>query len=265
MAGETTTTAPAVQVDHVSTYRFDRPVRLSTHTLRLRPADRSPAPVEHDFQVVPVATTTWHSSDDGEWTGRLDVRGRVTGLMLESSFTTTVPTVDPLAALGGGADPARVPPAFSTASETARSVQARIRHVEDHGSVVRAVDEVLASGTGSCRDSSMVLVHQMARVGLTARFVAGYLIRLAGHDDLVRGPWPSVIPAEEDSTAYHAWVEVWLDELGWVPFDPTTGRPGGGGHVPVASGDRPRETLPVEGASERARVTLAVDHRIRRL
>lgn len=274
-----------MQVVHRSEYRFAEPVRLSTHTLRLRPADRSPAPVEHDLEVPHGVRAAWQRDALGEWTARIEVRGRRTSLVLASRFTTSVPTIDPLdprepvepgdrspRARSGLEDPKVVPAdrtgsapeAFRTAAELAGSVQARLRHVEDHDQRVPTVEEVLDRGFASCRDSSMVLLHECAAAGLAARFVAGYLVRLAAHEDLVPGPWPRVVPASEDSVAYHAWVEVRVPELGWCGFDATTGRPAGGGHVPVASGQHPADTTPVAGATEPTAVTLTTTNEVRR-
>lgn len=268
-----------MQVVHRSEYRFAEPVRLSTHTLRLRPADRSPAPVEHVLEVPHGVRAAWQRDALGEWTARLEVSGRRTGLVLASRFTTSIPTIDPLEpgdrSLRGGSgleDPEVVAPdrpgsaldAFRSAAEIAGAVQSRLRHVDDHDPRVPTVEEVLDRGFASCRDSSMVLLHECAAAGLTARFVAGYLIRLTAHEDVVPGPWPRVVPATEDSVAYHAWVEVRVPELGWCGFDATTGRPAGGGHVPVASGQHPADTTPVEGATEPTAVALTTTHEVRR-
>ena len=70
---------------------------------------------------------------------------------------------------------------------------------------------VLARGTGSCSESTFLLVALCRAVGLPARFEAG---------SWRRGDTASV---DEDN---HRWTEVYLPNYGWVPCDPSTGKGG---------------------------------------
>ena len=46
----------------------------------------------------------------------------------------------------------------------------------------------------------------------------------------------------------HAWAEVYLPGAGWIAFDPTHGRVGGGGLIPVAIGRYNAQVMPVVGS-----------------
>lgn len=52
--------------------------------------------------------------------------------------------------------------------------------------------------------------------GLPTRFATGYI---GGHWELETGEW-TITEAEA-----HSWPEVYLPEIGWLPFEPTGGRP----------------------------------------
>ena len=48
--------------------------------------------------------------------------------------------------------------------------------------------------------------------------------------------------------AGHAWAEAWVDDLGWVAFDPVNGISADDAYVRVACGLDYRDAAPVAGA-----------------
>jgi transglutaminase-like putative cysteine protease len=64
--------------------------------------------------------------------------------------------------------------------------------------------DALMAGVGVCQDHAHVFISAARSLGIPARYVSGYLFVGEGE------------PAE----ANHAWAEVWLQDLGWVGFDP---------------------------------------------
>jgi transglutaminase-like putative cysteine protease len=197
---------------------------------------------------------------------------------LEGGPVPGAATVDPARPeRGEGAPPDRAGPGSSgdggraeragtlaRALAVADRVAAAVAHAEDHGPGPVAPAEVLAHGRGSCRDSAWVLVQACRAVGLPARFVTGHLLRVAGQADLVPGAWPAALPPEGDALDLHAWAEVRTPGGAWLGVDPTTARPAGGGHVPLAAATDPPGTTPVRGTTEPCAVTLEVVHRLLR-
>ncbi|MXX25768.1 MAG: hypothetical protein F4Z82_10055 [Caldilineaceae bacterium SB0668_bin_21] len=82
--------------------------------------------------------------------------------------------------------------------------------------------------------------------GLPTRFATGYI---GGYWDLESGEW-TITEAEA-----HSWPEVYLPEIGWVPFEPTAGRPtlqrqAGLGTAPDSFTRQPAGNAPEELSTE---------------
>lgn len=114
----------------------------------------------------------------------------------------------------------------------------------EHG--VQTVEETLQKRSGSCRDSSWLLVQLLRHCGFAARFVSGYLIQLPSG----AGAAESVAKSAVDPTELHAWCEVYLPNIGWTGLDPTSGLPADHSHVPLACAPEPAAAAPIEGQVE---------------
>ncbi|MBY8976388.1 transglutaminase family protein [Rhodobacteraceae bacterium NNCM2] len=90
--------------------------------------------------------------------------------------------------------------------------------------------QALALGAGVCQDLAHVFIATARSMGLPARYVAGYLHQ-----------------AEEPELATHAWVEVFLDGLGWTGFDPTHEECPATNHVRLCSGYDAADAAPIRG------------------
>ena len=95
--------------------------------------------------------------------------------------------------------------------------------------------EVFVSKMGVCQDFSNLFICLCRLLSVPARYRVGYLYT-GGEYDALR---------VADQT--HAWVEVYLPNLGWMGFDPTNGCLAGKSHIRVACGRYYRDATPTSG------------------
>jgi len=96
------------------------------------------------------------------------------------------------------------------------------------------MSEVLANRCGVCQDFAHVTIGLCRALNIPARYVSGYLYN--GPLDQLRG-----------AQASHAWLEVYLPELGWRGLDPTNGQQPDERYVKIASGRDYGDVSPLRG------------------
>jgi transglutaminase-like putative cysteine protease len=84
-----------------------------------------------------------------------------------------------------------------------------VGYLSGHTDVESTAAEALERGKGVCQDHAHLFIACCRVMGVPARYVSGYLYDESGE----RGA----------GDASHAWAEAYLDDLGWVSFDPTNG------------------------------------------
>lgn len=96
---------------------------------------------------------------------------------------------------------------------------------------------VLKQRSGVCQDFAHLMIAGLRAVGLPARYVSGYL--------LTRPPEGRERLVGADQS--HAWVGVYVPDVGWVDLDPTNATRVGDEHVTLAWGRSYADVVPVKG------------------
>jgi transglutaminase-like putative cysteine protease/predicted glutamine amidotransferase len=95
--------------------------------------------------------------------------------------------------------------------------------------------EVYTNRRGVCQDFTNLFICLARLLGVPARYVCGYIYT---------GPKN---PNQRQGEASHAWVQVYLPEVGWKGFDPTNGVLTQTDHVRVAVGRSYVDATPTAG------------------
>lgn len=121
------------------------------------------------------------------------------------------------------------------------------------------VREVLAHRRGVCQDFAHLMISCLRSLGLSARYVSGYILN--------RAP-PGRQPLA-GADASHAWVEGHCPGIGWIAFDPTNGKVADLEFVTLGWGREFSDVTPLRGvvlgaATQKLAVAVDVQPVIRR-
>ena len=273
-----------VALNHVTHYRYDRPINLGPQIIRLRPCAHARTRIlSYSMKVTPGEHfINWQQDPQANYLARLVFPEKTTEFRIEVDFVAEMAVHNPFDFF---LEPRAEEFPFSYPGEQAIELQpyracmtprpqlnAYLRSIPNkkvrtidflvglnqriHNDIrytirmepgVQTPEETLTKRSGSCRDSAWLLVQVARHLGLAARFVSGYLIQLAPDIKSLDGP----SGPEIDFTDLHAWCEVYLPGAGWVGLDPTSGLLAGEGHIPVACSPDPGSAAPVTGAVDK--------------
>lgn len=259
-----------VSLSHVSLYHYDRLVALGPQTIRLKPMGHCPAEVL--FYALTVEPSLHHVSwqqdaqDNSCAQVVFDQKVRRFGMTVDMvlDLGPMTPGYGHDVPLAAPVSPAQIAirsdyrateadgpllqaylnqssltllPTLSDAKQINETVHRDIRYMVRTEPGVQSPAQTLQMRSGSCRDTSWLLIQLLRVRGYEARFVSGYLIEPQG-------------TVETSHTELHAWCEVLVPDLGWIGLDPTSGLFAGAGHIPLAAGSHFEQAAPLEGTLE---------------
>ncbi len=287
-----------VALNHVTHYRYDRPVTLGPQIVRLRPAPHSRTRIlSYSMSVEPSEHfINWQQDPQANYLARLVFPEKTRELRIEVDLVAEMAVHNPFDFF---LEPAAESFPFAYEPDAARDLapylvklpatpkfaaylatiarepmqttqflvalnqrlQGDIAYLVrmEHG--VQTPEQTLTNASGSCRDSAWLLVQLLRHLGLAARFVSGYLIQLTPDVKALDGPSGT----EVDFTDLHAWCEVYLPGAGWIGLDPTSGLLAGEGHIPLACSPEPSAAAPISGEIEECEVQFEHQMKVERV
>lgn len=287
-----------VALNHNTEYRFDKPITVHPHVIRLRPSPHCRTPiVAYSLKVTPSEHfLNWQQDPFGNYLARYVFPEKTRELLIHVELIAEMTVINPFDFFLE--EHAETYP-FKYDEQLVRDLAPYLEIKEDgphlrewmkgvdlseRGIVdflvsinqrlqndigylirfepgVQTCEVTLSSRSGSCRDSAWLLVQILRKLGLAARFVSGYLVQLTSDMKSLDGP----SGPEQDFTDLHAWTEVFLPGAGWIGLDPTSGLFAGEGHIPLACTPEPTSAAAVSGATDPAEVSFHYENNVTRI
>jgi transglutaminase-like putative cysteine protease/predicted glutamine amidotransferase len=264
------------RVLHRTSYEYAKEVERSTHLLRLFPIEDRLQSVKSCEVTCSVAGQTRDFEDVfGNRARRLNVESPFSRMVLEAKSVVELSDTDPLdfrplrvrstiplawmpwqrQVLGPYLLPPELPETeLAELNEYAMSFVTRndydvldtlldinhtifneYRYQQGVTTLATTPFQVYVTRRGVCQDFANLFICLARLLGVPARYVCGYLF--TGHDAANKA----------QSDASHAWVQVYLQEVGWKGFDPTNGVLTQTEHVRVAVGRNYIDATPTSG------------------
>jgi transglutaminase-like putative cysteine protease len=248
-----------LKIRHETQYDYGRPANFAIQLLRLTPRSHDGQFVRR-WRVGIDADCRLHRADDafGNIThaftvdgplktmrivaeGEVDVadtggfvRGCVErfplGLWLrETALTRVEPALrDYARSIGRGEGGDRL----ATLHALMAAIHRDIRFVVGETNAATTADDAFRQRTGVCQDLAHVFIACARSLGIPARYVGGYFLRTDMHEQ----------------EAGHAWAEAYIENLGWLGFDPAHGVCITDRYARIAVGQDYLDAAPVRGA-----------------
>jgi transglutaminase-like putative cysteine protease len=270
--------APAgrLSVVHRTTYRYATPVERSTHLLRLFPAhDRLQTLLESNVTLSVAGRS--HEFDDtfGNRSRRVSIETPYNELTITARSRVETLDSDPLGfdvrhvravmplvwmpwqktMLQPYLQPSELPESelaelidyamrfvkrsdgdvLDTLLDLNDAIHREYTYVQGSTNLSTTPFEVYTRRRGVCQDFTNLFICLARLIGVPARYVCGYLFTGPKHEN------------QRQAEASHAWVQVYLPDVGWRGLDPTNGVVTSTNHVRLAIGCNYRDATPTSG------------------
>jgi transglutaminase-like putative cysteine protease len=265
-----------LRIRHTTRYTYDHPVQRSVHRLHLRPIDDSKQSVlSYNLSITPPAPIIEFEDVFGNWATRCEITEPYTELTIAAESEVELLDTDPFAfahlpirpsfplvwmpweqrMLAPYLEPAELPDtqlgeiydyAMASVEKNNRDLMETLFAINltlfrDYAykpgttTVATTAYDVFASKQGVCQDFANLFICMARLLGIPARYVCGYIYTGNTGDTRAR------------SDASHAWVQLYIPNIGWKGFDPTNGVLPQTDHVRVGYGRHYLDTAPTSG------------------
>jgi transglutaminase-like putative cysteine protease len=246
-----------ITIQHITRYSYDTPITRLAQAVRLCPVSNASQQVikwqvrGHDNKILPAVRDGFGNvvhvhSVNNQKDVTLTVEGSVETRDTQGVISATLEPLpanfflgrtdytcsdDAIAEL---AEEARGTSSLETLHNLMRAVRDNIDYVVDTTDVTHTAAQALALGSGVCQDHAHVMISAARLLGFPARYVSGYL-------------W---MPEQSSHVASHAWMEAYVEHLGWTGFDAANRQCPTEAYVRLAVGRDYADAAPVRGVRQ---------------
>jgi len=293
-----------VALRHVTRYKFDRPVNLSPHVVRLRPAPHCRTPIlAYSLKITPdTHFINWQQDPQSNYLARLVFPEKARELCVEVDLVADMAVYNPFDFfLEPSAE--RVPFHYDPLlGHELEPYHRKLPLTPQVGAYLRGVRQQMTAGKEPMRTNDfLVMVNQMVwkDIRYTIRMEPGVqtpeetldlgtgscrdsawllvqILRHLGYAARFVSGYLIQLKAdvksldgpsgtEVDFTDLHAWCEIYLPGAGWVGMDPTSGLLAGEGHIPLAATPDPTSAAPVTGLVDKCEVEFEHEMKVTRV
>ncbi|MCE3277546.1 MAG: transglutaminase, partial [Propionibacteriaceae bacterium] len=291
-----------IALQHRTTYRFDRPIAIGPHVIRLRPAPHSRTPIEaYSLTISPSDHfINWQQDPFGNHLARAVFPTKASELDITVGLVADMKVINPFDffiesyaetypfdypdELAADLKPYLDLPAPGLGPLVSEWVAASGAPPSDGRSTVEFLGALNAATyrdiAYSVRIEAGVQTPEETlteRIG-SCRDTAWLLVTALRHCGLaarfVSGYLVQLAPDQpdlagataptQDFTDLHAWAEVYIPGAGWIGLDPTSALFAGEGHIPLAATPHPASAAAITGATEPSVTTMEFANTVRR-
>ena len=269
-------TTRRLAIKHTTRYTYDQPVERSKHHLHLRPMeDWKQEVLSYRLKVTPEVQPVEYEDVFGNWATRFEIAQPYTELVIDAESIVDVLDIDPFAFAKLPIRPSSYPLVWmpwermmlapylmpeelpdtqlseiydyamtfvqrnnSDLMETLFDINLTLFREFNYSPGSTRLDttpyEVFCARGGVCQDLANLFICMARLLGIPARYVVGYIY--TGNTE-----------SRSQSDASHAWVQLYIPNIGWKGFDPTNGVLPQTDHVRVAYGRHFRDSSPTGG------------------
>ena len=278
-----------LHVKHATQYCYDSPIQRSCHRIHLWPIhDSHQHLLDYRLTVTPDVPVIDYEDVFGNWASRFEINQPYTQLSIVAESTVELVETDPFAFAKGPIrqkfplhwmpwelkmltpylSPIELPETkLSELRDYGMSFVERNQHdlietlfdmnltlfrdytyVPGSSSLETTPYDVYVNKKGVCQDFANLFICLARLLNIPARYVCGYV-----HTGNNGGSF---------SDASHAWLQLYIANVGWKGFDPTNGTLPCTDHVRMAVGRHYRDTAPTAGtlnSNANERMTIDVE------
>jgi uncharacterized protein (DUF2126 family)/transglutaminase-like putative cysteine protease len=292
-----------IALEHRTTYRFDRPIAIGPHVIRLRPAPHTRTPIEaYSLTISPSDHfINWQQDPFGNYLARVVFPSKASELDITVGLVAEMSVINPFDFFTESyaeSYPFRYPPELAADLkpylDVAESAVGPLvtEWVEASGTPPAdgqpTVEFLSALNAAIYRDVAYSVRMEPGvqtpeetltqRIGscrdtawllVTALRRCGLAARfVSGYLVQLASDQPSLDGASgptEDFTDLHAWAEVYIPGAGWIGLDPTSALFAGEGHIPLAATPHPASAAAITGVTEPSVTTMEFANSVKRV